>query len=271
MSACFRTFRDITIIKKRSQKAYLLISIKTMTKIDYNKIADNYSRYREIDPAVFKNILNNSRISNDSKVLEVGCGTGNYICKIQDTVSCESYGIDPSKEMLSIAENANKAVKFSNGNSDCIDFDDSFFDLVFSVDLIHHIVNHKEYFREACRILKPGGLLATFTDTEETIKQRMPLAFYFPKTVKYELKRYPPLYKMKELSRHAGFKIISEETIETPYILTSINKYREKAFSCLRIIPEKAFNCGIKKMEEDLQRNEFIKCISRNYVIWNIK
>ena len=62
-------------------------------------------------------------------------------------------------------------------------------DFAFSVNVIHHD-NRGEYFREGYSMLRPQGLLATVTDSEDTIRGRMPLAFYFPEIIEHELKRY---------------------------------------------------------------------------------
>lgn len=241
-----------------------------MKKIDYNKIAKNYSKYRSSDLGVLRNIFEKSLIDSSSKSLEVGCGTGNYISKVYDSVSCECYGIDPSNEMLFQASR-NKKIKFFEGHAEHLKFNDDFFDIIFSVDTIHHVNNHLKYFKEAFRVLKTGGLLATFTDSADTIIRREPLSVYFPEIIEYELNRYPPIEELKNLSIQAGLKLSSEDVVETPYILKDIEKYKNKAFSCLRLIPEEVFQKGIKRMEDDLKENGSIGCISRNYVIWNEK
>ena len=51
-------------------------------KINYDEIANNYSKYREIDNGVIDNILRQCNIDSNSKVLEIGCGTGNYIINL---------------------------------------------------------------------------------------------------------------------------------------------------------------------------------------------
>ncbi|HOP55884.1 MAG TPA: class I SAM-dependent methyltransferase, partial [bacterium] len=103
----------------------------------FDKIAGQYARYRETHPGVLRSLLIN--ISKDSKVLEVGCGTGNYIIMINLISGCQSWGIDISREMLSKAQDRSKSVNFKLSDATKMDFPDNFFDLVFSVNVIHHI------------------------------------------------------------------------------------------------------------------------------------
>lgn len=52
--------------------------------VDYDKLAGYYAQHRKIQPEVFKQLLKQGQIESRSRVLEVGCGTGNYISAIQD-------------------------------------------------------------------------------------------------------------------------------------------------------------------------------------------
>jgi ubiquinone/menaquinone biosynthesis C-methylase UbiE len=239
-------------------------------KIQYNKIAENYARFRESDSDAVDKLIVGSGISSTSKILEIGCGTGNYVSALQRRVGCQCWGVDPSPEMIRCAMNQNGRVAFSVGSAEKLSFADEFFDFAFSVDVIHHVDNRARYFLEAFRILRPNGLLATVTDSEDTIRKRMPLAFYFPEIIEHELKRYPTFTHLKSFTEEAGFEVIDEEIAETPFELTDTEKYERKAFSCLRLISDAAFAAGIARMKRDLELGP-ISCISRNYVVWSEK
>lgn len=45
--------------------------------VNYDKMAENYSKYRDIHPRVLENIISKADLGGESTVLEVGCGTGN--------------------------------------------------------------------------------------------------------------------------------------------------------------------------------------------------
>jgi ubiquinone/menaquinone biosynthesis C-methylase UbiE len=239
-------------------------------KNQYDSVAEDYARFRHSDPNAVERLVQGSGISSESIVLEIGCGTGNYISAVQARVGCVCFGIDPSKGMINQAKKRDNGVTFSEGSAENLKFAGGFFDFVFSVDVIHHVGDRVKYFSQAYRVLRPGGLLGTLTDSEETIRKRVPLTFYFPDTVEPELKRYPDLEEIKQYSREVGFQVEGEEVVETPYALDNIESYRRKTFSCLKLISEESFSLGIERMSRDLEAGP-IQCVSRHFVLWNRK
>ena len=236
----------------------------------YDSVAEDYARFRHSDPNAVERLVQGSGISSESIVLEIGCGTGNYISAVQARVGCVSFGIDPSRKMIKQAKKRENGVTFAVGSAENLKFAAGFFNLVFSVDVIHHVGDRIRYFSQAYRVLKPGGLLATLTDSEETIRKRMPLTFYFPDTVEPELERYPDIEEMKQYSHEVGFHLECEEVVETPYVLDNVESYRRRTFSCLNLISEEAFRTGIERMSKDLEAGP-IQCVSRHSVLWNRK
>lgn len=234
----------------------------------FDKIAEQYAKYRETHPGVLRNLL--MSISNESKVLEIGCGTGNYIITLNSILGCESWGIDVSREMLSKAKVRSRNVCFKLLDALKTDFPDDFFDFIFSVNVIHHIKDPGGYFKESYRLLKTGGKIVTATDSEWILRNRKPLTQYFPETLEVDLKRYHPIEKIKEIMQDIGFINIREETTEYYYYLEDISAYREKSFSSLNLISKESFERGIRKMEEDLKKGP-IPCVSRFAMLWGEK
>lgn len=240
---------------------------KHHNEIDYDEIASEYARHRQIHPEVLKSLLLTSRVGRASKVLEVGCGTGNYIVALEALAGSSCWGIDPSEQMLSRARERSRKILFQRGKAERLDFPPAFFDLVFSVDVIHHLGNRPAYFREAYRVLRTGGKVCTVTDSEWIIRHRQPLAVYFPETVDIELGRYPRIAGLQAIMKRVGFDEMTENTVEFAYQLTDIQAYRDKAFSALLFIPEAAFQKGIERMEQDLFTGP-IQCVSRYSLLW---
>jgi len=238
--------------------------------IDYNKIATKYALHREIHPEVMKNLIVVGKIGVDTRVLEVGCGTGNYIIALQSISGCFCHGIDPSRGMLSIAAERLETIDFRQGNVRNMDFPDDFFDLVFSVDVIHHINDCPEYFWKANRILRKGGKVCAVTDSEWIIRNRRPLAVYFPDTVEVDIERYPRISELREMMSNAGFEGIKENIVEFSYQLNNIQAYQDKSFSSLHLISKESFEKGIVLMKRDLNKGP-ISCISRYLTLWGFK
>ena len=236
-------------------------------KIDYNNIAIEYARNRKPQPHVLDNLISQGNVKCDDKVFEVGCGSGNYISSVKTSVNCECWGIDPSAEMLSEAKINSNNVQFGIGNAESLRFQEIFFNLVFSVDVIHHLTNCLDYFQEAYRVLIKGGKICTVTDSEWIIRNRQPLAKYFPDIVEVELKRYPCISHLRNLMDQVGFRDVIELNIENRFELNEIQAYQDKAFSSLHFISEEVFNNGISRMKRDLQSGP-IPCVWRYLLLW---
>lgn len=238
--------------------------------IDYNQLAVDYATHRKVHPEVVHSLVSDARLTANSHVLDIGCGTGNYAMAVHEAVGCHCWGIDPSIEMLALAAPESTSVHFQLGGAEELDFDDGSLDFVFSVDVVHHIVDHFNAFREARRVLDSGGRICTVTDSEWIIRNRLPLAAYFPDTIEVDLARYPSLATLKQVMAQVGFVAIDHQTVHLPYQTTDIQIYRDKAFSCLHFIPDDVFRDGIASMEQD-SRHGPIECVSSYSMLWGVK
>jgi SAM-dependent methyltransferase len=221
------------------------------TAIDYDLVAAAYAQHRRVHPEVLRSLL--AAVGPESEALEVGCGTGNYLLALQERVGCRCFGIDPSAEMLAQAAARSGQAELSRGSAEALEFPDESFDLVFSVDVIHHVGDRPRFFREAARVLRPGGRACTVTDSEWVIRNRQPLAVYFPETVAVDLARYPTLVDLSGAMQGAGLVQLEEQTVEFVGELRDIGPFRERAYSCLRLISDDGFRRGIARMEDDLR------------------
>lgn len=238
--------------------------------INYDEAAEAYAANRKIHTGVFRALLESGTACAGQCILEVGCGTGNYIIALQELTGCDARGIDPSEGMLQKAKERTTTVQFLPGRGEDIPYVDEHFDLVYSVDVIHHIQDRAKYYQEAMRVLKPGGMVCTATDSEEIIRNRPILAGYFPETVEVELKRYPPIDELRQLMSAAGFSWITSRDVEMRVEVTDIRAYREKAFSSLHLISEEAFQRGIQRLEADLARGP-VTNLSRYTMLWGTR
>lgn len=235
--------------------------------LDYDTLAAAYARNRSVHPGVLSALVETGRVTDASHILEVGCGTGNYLIVLHETTGCRGAGIDPSAEMLAVARSRTDALYFRRGRAETLPFTPPGFDLIFSVDVIHHLTDRPAFFRDAARLLRPGGRLCTVTDSAQDIRRRVPLSSHFPETVAVELERYPRIEALRDEMAGAGFATIWTETTEQPYPLTDIQGYQERAYSSLHLIPDSAFESGLARLEEELKLRP-VSALSLYTLVW---
>jgi hypothetical protein len=90
------------------------------------------------------------------------------------------------------------------------------------------------------------------TDSEEIIRKRRPLAEYWPETIEADLARYPPVALLRQQMAETGFVDLEEHGVEWTVEITDAGPYRDKAFSCLHLISEGAFQRGLQRFEKAL-------------------
>jgi ubiquinone/menaquinone biosynthesis C-methylase UbiE len=237
------------------------------TGVDYDQDAGEYAAHRRLHTGVFAELVQGGRLSRGSRVVEVGCGTGNYARALADRLGCATAGLDPSAGMLDHARRQPEAVLWLQGRAEDLAFAPESVHLVFSVDVIHHIVDPAAFFRQAARVLRPGGRICTVTDSEEIIRQREILSGYFPETVPVELERYPKLAELRAWSAAAGLAGFAVATVEQHYTLESAQPLRDRAFSSLHLISEEAWQAGLARLEGDLARGP-VHAVARYACAW---
>lgn len=97
----------------------------------------------------------------DSRVLDAGCGTGEYTCWFASQ-GAEAVGLDLSTESLEQArryadEYNLDAARFVEGSVLDLPFGSESFDLVYCTGVLHHTPAPFRGFRELYRVTRPGG------------------------------------------------------------------------------------------------------------------
>lgn len=234
-----------------------------MVKQNYDQLAEAYGRNRKLHPGVLEQLISLGGLGAESRALEVGCGTGNYIRAIATETGAICTGVDPSREMLRIAESNHglpknrrgpdeAGVTFIRGTAEDVPLADRQLDLAFSVDVIHHVQRRDKAAAELFRVLKPGGVAAIVTENDDDIRNRTPQVTYFPATIEVELKRYPAIETIQRELSDAGFQIGEVIPVAMPHDVSDVTPYRDKAFSSLHLISDEAYATGIERMEQDL-------------------
>jgi ubiquinone/menaquinone biosynthesis C-methylase UbiE len=235
--------------------------------VNYDQSAAEYAVHRRVHSGVFRELSQRPRLGTTAVVLEVGCGTGNYARALAGRFSCATYGLDPSAGMLGQAQAHRERIIWLLGRAEHLPFAGEAFDLIFSVDVIHHITDKAAFYQQVRRTLRPGGRVCTVTDSEDIIQRREILSGYFPETVEIELARYPRLAQVQAWMARAGLEDLDVVTVEEPYDLTGAQPFRDRAYSSLHLIAEEAWLAGLARLEHDLAHGP-IPGIARYACIW---
>jgi len=90
------------------------------------------------------------------RVLEVGCGTGEFIASIPGCT--EKWGVEPTDAALSAK---GKLTQVLHGTFDAVkdQLPVKYFDVIICNDVIEHMVDHRSFLIEAQKYLAPNGML----------------------------------------------------------------------------------------------------------------
>jgi ubiquinone/menaquinone biosynthesis C-methylase UbiE len=135
------------------------IRIADMKMIRLEKIFVNPSaRARNIQ--IVERVFSQIDLGSVKRVLEVGCGIGVLSSYLAEKHDWEVIGVDVDSEQIERAKNGHresKYLKFLEADATGLPFGDGGFDLVLSVDVLHHIPNRNKAFDEMSRVLKSNG------------------------------------------------------------------------------------------------------------------
>jgi arsenite methyltransferase len=106
-------------------------------------------------------------LGDGERVLDLGSGSGMdaFVACLHVGRSGSVVGVDITREQLDKAERLRTAaglehVSFTEGHIEDLAFDDASFDVVISNGVINLVAEKERVFREAARVLRPGGRLA---------------------------------------------------------------------------------------------------------------
>lgn len=219
--------------------------------MDYGPVASRYATYRWAVPWKLEPLLGAAaRLPDGAAILDVGCGTGDYLLALHEKLPAHRYlGMDLSPEMLEHARSRCPRATLDAADAEVrFPFESGTVDLVYAVDLLHHIENADRFFSEASRVLREGSRLVVITDSEVDIHART-LAEFFPTTVSINLERYPRIDALLALASRTGFHFLSSKTCRGFIDLEGrfMQALASKALSELRLIPNVEHERGMQR------------------------
>jgi ubiquinone/menaquinone biosynthesis C-methylase UbiE len=131
----------------------------------YDYIFERFGPYRALQEEVLSRVeasLSNGMPRADVRVLEVGCGPGNFSCILAEA-GFSVVGIDPYVGLIDLAREKRRALRLSHLAFQHGDLAgggvlwDSSFDQVVSIHSLYAHPEPRRLLAEVCRVLKPGG------------------------------------------------------------------------------------------------------------------
>jgi len=174
--------------------------------------------------AMTEKVCKAARVSNDLRILDVGCGFGGTIAHLNERLSgCQLVGLNIDERQLARARQSvharpGNSVRFVQGDACELPFEDGAFDVVMAVECIFHFPSRRRFFSEARRVLRAGGTLALsdfvvdgdkidamaeWTEANASSSSN----FYGVKTAALCTGTY------ERVARTTGFKVLSDEDI----------------------------------------------------------
>jgi ubiquinone/menaquinone biosynthesis C-methylase UbiE len=138
---------------------------------DFSGLADSYDRYRIGYSRELFDVLDQCGIRRGTRVLDVGCGTG-LSAQPLAMRGVQITALDPSAEMLTLAERNIPTATFVRGHVEELPFPDRGFDAAICAQAFHWF-DAERALAELMRVVKPGGPIAIWwkaLGTDEPIR-----------------------------------------------------------------------------------------------------
>lgn len=239
--------------------------------INYDQISTTYDNVRQADLDLVNHLMSESQISNQSSVLDIGCGTGNYAALLQTISHAHIYGIEQSEGMLTKARQKNPHLVIEQGDAEQLPFASNTFDLVYMTDVIHHIPHIDIMFAEIHRVLKPHAKCCIATQSHSQIDKR-PITTFFPATAVVDKARYPDIQQIVTSATTQNLTLLKTISIneDNPIVLDEdyLALVRSKGYSMLRLISEVDFQVGLNRLEQQLAVGNIKTFQAGDTVVW---
>lgn len=148
-------------------------------------------------------VIKSFNLRDDSVVVDIGAGTGYFAVRIAPHVpNGRVICFDQSTQMVSYIKDRVSKLGLNNVEAHTTNADGGLeleeqADLIFSVDVYHHLQDRIGDFAKVSQYIKPEGVLVVIDRTEEKVEGQPTGHRVSPETVKEEMKE-------------AGFEIVEE-------------------------------------------------------------
>lgn len=131
------------------------------SKQAYNKIALDYENTFDgkFTRAFKDELVSTVTLSQNDAVLDVACGTGELLARLNNKCNIQGTGIDISDVMIMVAKSRYEQFEFRVSGCAPLPFESKTFNVITVSAAFHHFPDPDSFAKEAFRVLKPGGRL----------------------------------------------------------------------------------------------------------------
>ena len=173
--------------------SYSNYALKLYTDIRLETYGEDYGQTGWVSTQEFHELPELLKLSSDSSVLDIGCGSGGYAVGLAKRTGCRVTGFEVNESGVKTAnalaeeENVSDTVKFEKHDaSRTLPYAENSFDAIYSTDVMCHVPLRKQVLENTYGLLKPGGRFV-FTDalviggvvSNEEIATRSSVGLYF--------------------------------------------------------------------------------------------
>ncbi len=189
---------------------------------DYNSTSGSYDDTRVPVglPIILDFLASTPTALSEQTVLDAGCGTGSCLAELRGRIG-KLHGLELNTGMQRVAKERfadDPDVRVAQGSITELGFADGTFDGVICNQVLHHLdhegggdgdaddfPNVKRFFREAFRVLRPGGVVVINTSSHLQHREGFWWAALIPAAIDRMLQRFPSIENLESFAQEAGF------------------------------------------------------------------
>lgn len=213
----------------------MTLHIKHLNKLRFDKWAHNYDKdilqhlvFRASHNMFLKNILPYYKHKHDMKILDVGCGTGEFIFGLAKHLDgAQIHGVDLAYDMIKIAKSKSRdprKLKFKVGDVEHLPYNDNSFNVITCSHSFHHYPDKKKAVQEMHRVLKQDGHLMIVDGCRDVL-----LGNVIFKVVEFVEKHVDHLlaHQIREIFHEAGFDKVEQKRFNFVPLLFTMGNARK--------------------------------------------
>ncbi|HEX7555411.1 MAG TPA: methyltransferase domain-containing protein [Leptolinea sp.] len=127
-----------------------------------------------------KMMVQSAGIYPESRILEVGCGTGAFLSSIQSILNANYFGVDIQMDLLQFASEQSPDYLFSVADGQSIPFRNGSFDGVVCHFFLMWVKNPLSILLEMRRVVRSGGVVAVIAEPDYGSRIEYPPEFIIP-------------------------------------------------------------------------------------------